>query len=105
MRTMSLKAEINPLLTNHCVMVTSVTILSDANMETGRIRCVTGHKTDSSIESYSTKLSFQQKEKMSAILSRFIGGESFNTPHQDRQFGEANSVDIFKSCPLFLVHR
>ena len=60
MRTMFLKAEINPALTNHCVRATSVTILSDANVETRYIKCVTGHKSDTSIESYSTKQSFQQ---------------------------------------------
>ena len=85
MRTMSLKAEINPPLTNHCVRATSVTILSDANVETRHIKCVTGHKSDTSIESYSTKPSFQQKEKMSTILSSFIGGENFNTPHEAQQ--------------------
>ena len=34
MRRMSLNAEINPPLSNHCVRATSVTILSDANVET-----------------------------------------------------------------------
>ena len=100
MRTMSLNAEINPPLSNHCVRATSVTILSDANVETRHIKCITGHKSDTSIESYSTKPSFQQKEKMSAILSSFVGGENFNAPHQDQQIGEANSVDIPQSCPV-----
>ena len=101
MRTISLNAEINPPLSNHCVRATSVTILSDANVETRHImiNCITGHKSDTSIESYSTKLSFQQKEKMSAILSSFVGGENFNIPHQDQQIGEANSVDVAQSCP------
>ena len=100
MRTMSLKAEINPPFTNHCVRTTSVTILSDANVETRHIKCVTGHKSDTSIESYRTKPSFQQKEKMSTILSSFIGGENFNTPHEAQQIHEANSDDIPKSCPV-----
>ena len=99
MHTMSLNAEINPPLTNHCVRATSVTILSDANVETRHIKCITGHKSDTSIESYSTKPLFQQKEKMSAILSSFVGSENFNIPHQDQQISEANSVDISKSCP------
>ena len=33
MHTMSLNAEINPPLTNHCVRATSVTILADADVE------------------------------------------------------------------------
>ena len=99
MRTMALNAEINPPLSNYCVRATSVTILSDANVETRHIKCITGHKSDTSIESYSTKPSFQQKEKMSAILSSFVGGKNFNIPHQDQQIGEANSVDVAQSCP------
>lgn len=100
MRTMSLKAEINPPLSNHCVRATSVTILSDANVEARHIKCITGHKSDTSIESYSAKPSFQQKEKMSSILSSFVGGENFNTPHQDQQISEADLVDIPQSCPV-----
>lgn len=72
MRAMSMTANINPPLTNHCVRATSVTVLSNADVETRHIKCVTGHKSDSSIESYSNKPSFQQKEKMSAILSKFV---------------------------------
>ena len=63
MRTMSLNAEINPPLRNHCVRATSVTILSDANVEARHIKCITGHKSDTSIESYSAKPSFQQKRR------------------------------------------
>ena len=43
MRTMSLKAEINPPLTNHCVRATSVMILSDANVETRHIKQASSH--------------------------------------------------------------
>ena len=106
MLTMSLKAEINPPLTNHCVRATSVTILSDANVETRHIKCVTGHKFDTSIESYSTKPSFQQKEKMSTILSSFIGGENFNTPDQRLSRSVKQIQRIFpRAAQLFLVHR
>ena len=100
MRTMSLKAEIKPPITNHCVRATSVTILSAANVQTPHIKYVTGHKSDTSIESYSTKPSFPQKEKMSTILSSLIGGENSNTPYEAQQIGEANSDDIPKSCPV-----
>ena len=95
-RTMSLKAEINPPLTNHCVRAISVTILSDANVETRHIKCVTGHKYGTSILSYSTKPSFQPKEKMSTILSSFIGGENFSTPHEA---GSADRWSKFRRYP------
>lgn len=49
MRTMSVNAAIIPPRSNHCVRATSVTILSDANLETRHIKCVTGHKSDTNI--------------------------------------------------------
>ena len=75
MKSMSQKAGIEPHLTNHCVRVTSVTVLSDNNVEARHIKAVTDHKSDQSIESYSVRPSFRQKENMSNILSRFISSE------------------------------
>jgi len=75
-KNMSTSAEIAPPLTNYCVRVTSVTVLSDHNIEARRIKTVTGHKSDNSIESYCSRASFQQKENMSSILSGFISGDS-----------------------------
>ena len=51
MRTMSLAAPIIPHLTNHCVRATSVTVLSDHNVEARDIKVVTGHKSTNSINS------------------------------------------------------
>ena len=52
-----------------------MTVLSDRNVEARHIKAVTGHKSDSAIESYSARASFPQKENMSNILSRFVSGE------------------------------
>ena len=95
MRNMSTNANIVPPLTNHCVRATSVTILSEANVETRHIKCVTGHKSDTSIEAYNSKSSFQQKEKMSAILSSFVGGENISA--SDEQLSQRNSFGIPQS--------
>ena len=76
MKNMSTSAGIAPHLTNHCVRATSVTVLSDNNIEARHIKTVTGHKSDNSIESYCSRASFQQKENMSNILSAFISGDS-----------------------------
>lgn len=76
MKNMSTSAGIAPHLTNHCVRATSVTVLSDHNIEARHIKTVTGHKSDNSIESYCSRASFQQKENMSSILSGFISGDS-----------------------------
>ncbi|XP_028390782.1 uncharacterized protein LOC114515682 [Dendronephthya gigantea] len=76
LKTMSKAAGIVPHLTNHCIRATSVTVLSDHNIEARHIKAVTGHKSDFSIQSYSARASFEQKENMSNILSRFVSGES-----------------------------
>ena len=75
MKTMSRAAGITPHLTNHCVRATAVTVLSDRNVEARHIKAVTGHKSDSSIESYNARAYFPQKENMSNILSGFVAGE------------------------------
>ena len=72
---MSTAAEITPHLINHCVRATAVTVLSDHNVEARHIKAVTGHKSDSSIESYNARASFHQKENMSNFLSGFVSGE------------------------------
>ena len=64
MKNMSTSAGIAPHLANHFVRATSVTVLSDHNIEASHIKTVTGHKSDNSIESYCSRASFQQKENM-----------------------------------------
>ena len=76
MKNMSTSSGIAPHLTNACVRATSVTVLSDHNIEARHIKTVTGHKSDNSIESYCSRASFQQKENMSNILRSFISGVS-----------------------------
>jgi len=76
MKNMSTSARIAPHLTNHCARTTSVTVLSDHNIEARHIKTVTGHKSDNSIESYCSRASIQQKENMYSILSGFTSGDS-----------------------------
>ena len=76
MKNMSTSAGIAPHLTNHCVQATLVTVLSDHNIEARHIKTVTRHKTDNSIESCCSRVSFQEEENMSNILSGFISADS-----------------------------
>ena len=71
MKDMSKRTGIQPYLTNHCLRATSVTILTDHDCEVRYIKAVTGHKSDSSIESYNQRPSLEQQERMSSILSDF----------------------------------
>ena len=76
MKTMSLAASIIPHSTNHCVRTASVTLLSDHSVEARHLEVVTGHKSTTSIESYNTRASLQQKENISNILNCFVAGNS-----------------------------
>ena len=79
MKQMSKRAGIKPHLTNHCLRATSVTVLSDHNCQTRHIKSVTGHKSDQAVESYNEMPSIEQQQKMSLVLSEFIGDGSSNS--------------------------
>ena len=92
MKTMIKAAGITPHPSNHCVRATAVTVLSDSNVEARHIRAVTGHKSDSSIESYDARASFRQKENMSNILSGFVSGEE--PSHQPLTIQNRSNVQL-----------
>lgn len=75
LRKMTEKAGIVPYLTNHSLRATTVTVLSASNIETRQIKAITGHKSDSSIESYVERPTLEQFKKMSTSLTSFIQGE------------------------------
>ncbi|KAL9964412.1 hypothetical protein ACROYT_G028053 [Oculina patagonica] len=51
LRKMTERAGIVPYLTNHSLRATTVTVLSANNIETRKIKAITGHKIDTSIDS------------------------------------------------------
>ena len=69
---MSKKAGLSTHFTSHCIRATSVTILKAAGLENSRVRSVTGHKSDASIESYHERPTIQQQVQSSAIVSNFV---------------------------------
>ena len=69
MKTMSLAASIIPHLTNHCVRATSVTVLSDHNVEARHIKVVTGHKSATSFESYNLR-TLPLRQLIARLLSK-----------------------------------
>ena len=66
------KAGLAQVNTPHCIRATSVTVLKAAGLETCRVKSVTGHASDKSIESYSTRPTIEQQFESSAIVSRFL---------------------------------
>ena len=75
LRKMTKKAGIIPYLTNHCLKATTVTVLSANNIETRKIKAITGHKSDTSIENYCKRPTLNQFKQMSSALTSFIDGK------------------------------
>ncbi len=75
LRKMTERVGIVSYLTNHSLRTTTVTVLSANNIETRKIKAITGHKSDTSIESYCERPTLKQFKEMSSVLSSFINGE------------------------------
>ena len=75
LRNMSERAGISPFYTNHSLRATTVTVLSSNNVETQKIKAVTGHRSDTSIESYCERPTLGQLKHMSSTLSSFVHGK------------------------------
>ena len=87
LRNMTTRAEITPYFTNHSLKATTVTVLSERNVETRQIKAVTGHRSDTSIESYCERPTLRQFRNMSTALSSFVHG------------GESAQTDVLAICP------
>ena len=61
---------------------TSVTVLKAAGLENCRVKNVTGHASDKSIESYCTRPTIEQQFESSAIVSRFLTQQNSVQPVQ-----------------------
>lgn len=70
MKKISINAKLSTEYTNHCIRATSVTILDQSGIEARHIMAVSGHRSESSIRSYS-RTSIGMKRKMSGNLSKF----------------------------------
>ena len=71
---MSKKAGLATIYTSHCLRATSVTILKASGLENARVKSVTGHKSDSAVESYHKRPTLEQQVQSSAIVSDFVAG-------------------------------
>ena len=75
LRNMSERAGISPYYTNHSLRATTVTVLSSNNVETQKIKAVTGHRSDTSIESYCERPTLGQFKHMSSTLRSSVHGK------------------------------
>jgi hypothetical protein len=68
MTTISIDAGLSQLYTNHCIKASCITALDDGGMEARHIMnvYVSGHKSETSIKSYSRNVS--ESKKMKCVL-------------------------------------
>lgn len=69
LRNMTTRAGIVPYLTNHSMRATTITVLSSNNIETRKIKAVTGHRP-----------TLNQFKDMSSALSTFVDGKDIEQP-------------------------
>ena len=109
MPTLSRKAGLSQVYTNHCVRALAVTALHTAGIEGRRICQLTKHKNESSLAHYVSGSSSAQKRECSEILSGSLIGEqprssSTLVQHQNSTItnsAAANSAH-FRLMPLFI---
>ena len=72
MTSISKERKLSQKYTNHCIRATAVPVLDECNFEARHIMRVSGHKSESSIRSYSRRLSeVKRKEISHALTSAF----------------------------------
>jgi hypothetical protein len=67
-KSISMDADLSTNYTNHCVIATTITLLSHAGIEAREIMRISGYKNEQSIKSYNTDSSEAQKQMYSGIL-------------------------------------
>ena len=80
MCTISKNAFLSKIYTNHCICSTVITSLDAFGFEARHITAVSGHKSENTIKSYSTKCPDVKKREMSDVLSSILG-EKTNIPN------------------------
>jgi hypothetical protein len=98
MSSMSKELKLSKVYTNHCIRATAVSLLDECNFEARHIMRVSGHKSESSIRSYSRRLSEVKQKEISESLSKacFTSSECTSIVPAPRS---STSLDQPRSCP------
>jgi hypothetical protein len=71
MKILSQELELSKMYTNHCLRATTIPLLDENGFEARHIMSISGHKSESSIRSYS-RIDNVKKRRMSSTLSNII---------------------------------
>ena len=69
MKTISVEYKLSKVYTNHCIRSTAVSVLDNNNFEVRHIMRVSGHKSETSIRSYSRQLTECKQREISHTLT------------------------------------
>lgn len=78
MTEISIKAELSQIYTNHCIQATFITDLDDIVVEVRSIMNVSGHKSETSINSYSRNF-LEEKTMKCALCYKTKASARFDT--------------------------
>ncbi len=97
MKRISEKAQLSQIYTNHSIRATSITLLSNAGIDSTSISHVSGHKTIDSLKHYIQRPSEQQCKNMSNMLHQKATGITEKQPQQTDRQKESTTSNIQSS--------
>lgn len=105
MKIISEKADLSQLYTNHCIRATCITALDDSGVEARHIMSISGHKSETSIKSYSRNVSENKKHEMYAVLQKSLHTVAGNADNSNEIVGQVNkqtceTEDTTSAVPL-----
>ena len=70
MKSLSVEYKLSKVYTNHCISSTAVSVLDNNNFEARHIMRVSGHKSETSIRSYSRQLTECKQREISSACAK-----------------------------------
>ena len=102
MKTISVDAGLSQLYTNHYIRASCITVLDDGGVEARHIMNVSGHKSETSIKSYSRNVSESKKHEMCTVLHSVLNPMSENLQPLEEKHVTENIVNPMPENLLLL---
>ena len=88
MKSISEKAKLSQIYTNHCICHSVIDVLDENNFEARHIMAHTGHKSESSIRQYASKCPPKKRREMSECLAKSLTDPENVLPEKKQNIGE-----------------
>lgn len=92
MQNISGTAGLSFMYTNHCIRATCITLLDNSGCEARHIMGVSGHKSESSIKHYASRLSEQKKRDISSTISCKLLPKNSNDSNMNSNDSSMNQI-------------